>query len=759
MKKAIYIFLTIISIHTSGQYANGKIKIYFNRPVDNALATNYPAVFLNETMSDTLAAYIDRAKYTIDVAQYDYLSYASVANIATAINSAYSRGVVVRWIYNGSSPNSALTSLNSGIKTLASPTTSSYGIMHNKFVIIDANSSNVNDPIVWTGSADWSQEQIDSDVNNIIIFQDQPLAQAYTAQFNQMWGGTGASPVTANEKFGPNKTDLGQHTFTIGGSTVELYFSPVDGTNTHILDAINSANSQLFFGVYTFTESNDANAIVARKNAGVVTAGIIDQYSNGYSAATILNSGLGAMVETYTQSTSIYHSKYLIADACDITSDPLVLTGSHNWTSSADTKNDENTVIIHNADVANIYYQSFYQNFTSMGGTLTPCTASNPCANAITATVTVNTNVQCYGQSNGSATVNAHGQHGPFTYTWSSSPAQTDSVLSNVASGSYTVTILDAGSCSATASVTISQPAALNVSVSETNISCSSTNDGSATVSVTGATNPSYSWSNGSSTATITGLIAATYTVTVLNSNSCSATGSATISATSGITSFSITADKTSLCYGDSANLCAVSGFTTYQWSNSASGYCIYVYQTGNYSVTASSAGGCSATAAAIAITVHAANPATFTSAGSMLTASAGQSYQWLLNGNPINGAINGTWTAAQSGNYSVEVTDYNGCTTTSPQSFITVSGIENVSNNDFVNVYPNPLSGSNWQLEVSSDWVGSNIDIFDVSGKLAFKSEVRNLKSELSINLAPGIYLMKLTSNDRSVVRKLIKL
>lgn len=64
-------------------------------------------------------------------------------------------------------------------------------------------SSNPADAIVWTGSTNWDEEQINSDVNNVIIFQDQTLAQAYTTEFNQMWGGTGLSPNLTNSKFGP----------------------------------------------------------------------------------------------------------------------------------------------------------------------------------------------------------------------------------------------------------------------------------------------------------------------------------------------------------------------------------------------------------------------------------------------------------------------------------------------------------------------------------------------------------------------------
>ncbi|HET6991947.1 MAG TPA: phospholipase D-like domain-containing protein, partial [Bacteroidia bacterium] len=305
------------------------------------------------------------------IAVYNYIQTAAISSISAAINNAYARGVKIRWIYNGSSSNSGLSQLNSGIPTLGSPTTSTYGIMHNKFMIVDAHSSTLSDPIVWTGSTNWDDQQINSDVNNVIIIQDKNLATAYTTEFNEMWGDTGMVPNTTNSKFGPYKTDNTPHTFTIGSRTIESYFSPSDGVNNKILSAINSANNTLYFGVYTFTESNDATAIQNKFQAGVYTAGIMDQYSTSYSPYATLNPVMGNMLKIYTAS-SLYHNKFLIADDCDSTSDPIVLTGSHNWTASADTKNDENTLIVHSAIIANLYFQSFDQNFIDLGGSLNP---------------------------------------------------------------------------------------------------------------------------------------------------------------------------------------------------------------------------------------------------------------------------------------------------------------------------------------------------------------------------------------------------
>lgn len=367
--------LVLFYTNIFSQTKSGHIKVYFNHPVNTLVSTGTNAVYLNNKIADTLVSYINKAKYTIDIAIYNFSTGTTMTPVITALNNAYlNRGVVVRYINNGSSNNYAAASLNAGIKRLSSPTSSNYGIMHDKFMIVDANSATASDAFVWTGSTNWDTEQFNSDVNNVIVIYDKPLAQAYTAEFNEMWGSTTSTPNATNAKFGPDKTDpLSTHTFTIDGKTVELYFSPTDGVNNHILTVINSANSQLFFGVYTFTETNDANAIVAKNNGGVYCAGIMDQYSNTYTPYTTLSTALGNNFKEYIQSNSIYHNKFVIVDPCNTSSDPTVLTGSHNWTSSADTKNDENTLIIHDATIANIYYQSFYQNFSDLGGTLTAC--------------------------------------------------------------------------------------------------------------------------------------------------------------------------------------------------------------------------------------------------------------------------------------------------------------------------------------------------------------------------------------------------
>ncbi len=377
MRKTLYIFvLTLLA--TSKSFAGGKIRYYFTQPVNTSVSKGENAVYLNDRMGDTIVAWINRAKYTLDIAVYNYTS--TFPAIAVAANAANARGVKVRWIYDSSSSNTGIPLLNSGVRRMASPPDAGdYSIMHNKFMVIDANSPLDTDPYVWTGSSNWNTQQFNTDYNNAVLIQDRAIAQAYRAHFNMMWGDTGIAPNRAAAKFGQYKTDLGAHHFTVDGKHIEVYFSPADGTNDKILAAINTANTDMYFGMSTFTYNADANALVTKSNSGVFVAGINDAGNTSYTPHSILLSGLGTAKYKLNPSSSLYHNKMLIVDPSNSCSDPLVLTGSHNWTLSADTKNDENTLIIHDATAANVYYQSFYANFTTLGGTLptiTDCISS-----------------------------------------------------------------------------------------------------------------------------------------------------------------------------------------------------------------------------------------------------------------------------------------------------------------------------------------------------------------------------------------------
>jgi phosphatidylserine/phosphatidylglycerophosphate/cardiolipin synthase-like enzyme len=342
---------------STASLSSGTIRVLFSRDVRNDLTTFTPAVYAPQSIDDTIIAYITRCKGTLDIAMYNWNNN-SLSDITAAVNDAYDRGVKVRLVYDGGNANLGLGTLNPNIGKIASPQTSSYTIMHNKFMIVDANSTNPNDPFVFTGSTNWTNGQINSDANNQVIIQDQALARAYTIEFEEMFGSNGLNPNTSNARFGQFKTNNTPHQFMIGGKQVEQYFSPSDNVNQQLINAIKSANTDLCFQILTFTRRDVALAIAGRASAGVFAAGMIDDTANGSAGFFDMKAVMGGNVIKYAGPGLIHH-KMAVADANNYYSDPLVLTGSHNWSNSADSRNDENTVIIHDAGIANQFFQEF----------------------------------------------------------------------------------------------------------------------------------------------------------------------------------------------------------------------------------------------------------------------------------------------------------------------------------------------------------------------------------------------------------------
>ncbi len=370
---AVFLIFTIAYLHAQ----NSKIKCYFNHPVNNSLSTGTKAVYLKGTFPDTISAYINRAKYSLDFAIYAYTSVAndSVSQIAKAVNRAYKRGVKIRWINNGSSSNTGMSMIDSSIQVLSSPNTSSYGLMHNKFVVIDINSPDSNDVYLITGSYNFSVQQTNKDYNNLVILQSKQVATAYYKQFNQMWGGTDTVPNLLKSAFGTHKVTSTNHYFNVNGTLVQVHFSPKDSCTYYLTKVVNSANNDLAFGVYAFTDNNIATAILNKYNSNLTVRGIEDAFGKTYSPYTTLSSPLGNNMVVYT-GTGLYHSKIMVVDALLPASDPQVATGSFNWSGAAQSSNDENLIIIHDAAITNQFYQALCNDISVNGGA--PCLSPLP---------------------------------------------------------------------------------------------------------------------------------------------------------------------------------------------------------------------------------------------------------------------------------------------------------------------------------------------------------------------------------------------
>ena len=351
--------------------STGLIRTYFITPPDTTVATpGNVAQHTGLSIIDTLIHYINQAEETLDIAIYNWNNN-GLPNLAVAINAARNRGVRVRFITCGTTATLGAIGLAANIPQLQSPTTSAYGLMHNKFVVIDAHHSDASRPWVWTGSTNWTLGQVTDDPNNVIIIQDQSLAKAYQLEFEEMWGSGGTQPNQANSKFGPFKTDNTPKLFNVNGKRVELYFSPTDNTEDRIVEQLAAAEYDIEVGTMLMTRNTFAQALVDVHNDNTYVAVVMNDTSNAASKppyALMASAIPQSRLKIYTIP-GIMHHKYAIVDHSAPWDNPRVITGSHNWSNAANTRNDENTIIVYDHSVTNKFFQDWVRIFKNLGGT------------------------------------------------------------------------------------------------------------------------------------------------------------------------------------------------------------------------------------------------------------------------------------------------------------------------------------------------------------------------------------------------------
>ena len=199
-----------------------------------------------------------------------------------------------------------------------------------------------------------------------------------------MWGsksdtaGAIFNGTIGTARFGANKTDNTPHEAKIAGKRVEIYFSPSDQVNRNIIRTINSAQTSFQFSQLLITRTDLGLTIRARYDSvtnRACTGGMVeDTSSSGGVPFIIMNNGTNNAFKIY-RSSLIFHHKYLIVDQDAPNSDPLVWTGSHNWSNAGDQRNDENSIVIHDQAIANQYYQEFAARYAELNGTICPLTA------------------------------------------------------------------------------------------------------------------------------------------------------------------------------------------------------------------------------------------------------------------------------------------------------------------------------------------------------------------------------------------------
>ncbi|HEY4798919.1 MAG TPA: SprB repeat-containing protein, partial [Bacteroidia bacterium] len=278
----------------------------------------------------------------------------------------------------------------------------------------------------------------------------------------------------------------------------------------------------------------------------------------------------------------------------------------------------------------------------------------------------------CHGGSDGSLYVTPTGGTPPFSYSWNN--GQTTQNATGLLAGNYSVTATDDNGCVSTQTISLSQPTLLTSTPSHVNNVCNGGSKGSASVVVSGGSPPySYTWSNGATTAQISNLTSQTYSVTVTDDNNCTVTNTFSITQPGAFTS---TTTHTNIsCHGGnngtaSVNLGGGNAPFSYAWSNGQTTSTSTGLIAGNYSVNVTDVNGCTANAtvtitepAAISLTTSV-TPQTCNQGNGMAHAqitggTASYTYNWSVT--PLQ--TTQTVTGLSTGNYSLTITDANGCT------------------------------------------------------------------------------------------------
>lgn len=354
----------------------GEIFCLFNQSVDTEFAT-YEEAAGDQDFQAWIIEKIDACNYSLDIALYSF----DLPDVADAIIAANARGVRVRFVYDNRETwqGEVTRMLYAGIFVIDDDygNNTGDGLMHNKLWIFDALSPNPDEPWVVTGSWNLTTQGTYTDFQNVLAIQDQALANVCTFEFDEMWGSSIFLPNPDLAAFGTNKTDNTPKLFNVGGRELSMYFAPSDPWMGALIDEVREADHHIYFCILSFTRYDLGNEIKDRYHniPGFAVRGVFDSAESGNSYSeyhSMVGTGdypWDPPADVWLDSeTGTLHHKYMIIDV-DQASDPVIVTGSANWSTSAMTSNDENLLILHDATIANQYLQEFAERYHAAGGT------------------------------------------------------------------------------------------------------------------------------------------------------------------------------------------------------------------------------------------------------------------------------------------------------------------------------------------------------------------------------------------------------
>lgn len=329
--------LTVTSVGQPLDYA-----VYFNERF-TATATT----LAHTTVENALLDLIDGAASSVEVALYGL----NRQSVISALINAHGRGVTVRVVGDDEAAEGEYSAgyqalIDAGITVVTD--TSSSKIQHNKFLVVDGE-------IVWTGSTNFADTGLTLNANNGVVITSTVLADTYAAEFEEMWAGV----------FQEAKAEAPPHLLDYNGTLVESFFSPTDLVAFEVWDELAGADETIHFGMFFWTDDLLADRVIERLGQGIEVYGVWD----ALGAANVSSDDerlclAGAQIKTENFAGKVHH-KYAVIDVEG--SDPVVILGSYNWTASGAYDNDENTLIVHDRELARAYHAEWQRMWDALG--------------------------------------------------------------------------------------------------------------------------------------------------------------------------------------------------------------------------------------------------------------------------------------------------------------------------------------------------------------------------------------------------------
>ncbi len=276
-----------------------------------------------------LAQALRAAQRRIDMAAYDL----DLWSLRDALLEAHRRGVAVRLVVDEDHHTPEVQALQqAGIPVVFDQ---GKGLMHHKFVVVD-------DAEVWTGSMNFTVNGAYRNGNNLIRLTSSRLAADYRREFEEMF---------AEHRFGPDsRADTPYPLLTLNGVPVEVYFSPDEHPQARLVSLLREAHNEVLLLAYTWTADPLTDALLAQAQDGVAVYGWLEAAqldAAGHDYPRLQAAGLEVTPDPLP---GMLHHKVLVLDH------QVVVLGSYNFTRAADVRNDENLLVVRDANLAAAFY-------------------------------------------------------------------------------------------------------------------------------------------------------------------------------------------------------------------------------------------------------------------------------------------------------------------------------------------------------------------------------------------------------------------